>query len=496
MLSRLLLPFFALHAVAASPKYVESPAANFTVLSATANVTVVSPHSQFGTWEGWGVSLCWWANIFGQHDELADLAFSLKNVTIGGTSIPGLGLNIARYNAGGSSWAKAGSDSMVASKNIPHWKQIQGFWNDWGSDKASSSSWNWTADGNQIEMLKKAHARGANHLELFSNSPMWWMLSNHNPSGNGGSDNLESWNRANHSKYMAIVAEYAKDHWGLEFTSVEPLNEPIASWWKSDGTQEGCHFDHSTQAEAVQDLHEELAQRGLSAVVSASDENTYDQARATWKAFDSTTKSKVGKVNVHGYQGSGGRRDLLYQDVAGKRLWNSEYGDGDATGMSMASNLNLDIKWLHNTAWCYWQFLDESGGWGLLKFDSKTMTVGQPNKKYSVLAQYTRHVREGMTMIDGGEANTVAAYDARKRLLVLVTTNYGPERWITHDLTRFSAVSGPITRWSTSTDDDGPNYLEQRDVGLSGKTFSVYFSANSVHTFEIEGVGTDYLLYA
>merc|ERR1711966_12817 len=102
------------------------------------------------------------------------------------------------------------------------------------------------------------------------------MLYNHNPSGKGSSDNLQSWNVANHSKYLATIAAHAKDNWGLEFTSVEPVNEPIAGWWKSTGTQEGCHFDHSTQAKSMETLRDELDQRGLTAVVSASDENTYD----------------------------------------------------------------------------------------------------------------------------------------------------------------------------------------------------------------------------
>ena len=32
-------------------------------------------------------------------------------------------------------------------------------------------------------MLRMAAARGANKLELFSNSPMWWMTASGNPSG-------------------------------------------------------------------------------------------------------------------------------------------------------------------------------------------------------------------------------------------------------------------------------------------------------------------------
>ena len=55
----------------------------------------------------------------------------------------------------------------------------------------------------------------------------------------------------------------------------------------------------------------------------------------------------VDLVQVHGYEYGGGRRDLLYDAVraAGKKLWNSEYGEGDASGMSLASNLNLDMRW-------------------------------------------------------------------------------------------------------------------------------------------------------
>lgn len=54
-------------------------------------------------------------------------------------------------------------------------------------------------------------------------------------------------------------------------------------------------------------------------------------------------------MNTHGYQQGGGRRDLLYAATRGKRLWNSEYGEEDSTGLSLASNLNLDFAWLHNT---------------------------------------------------------------------------------------------------------------------------------------------------
>ena len=63
-------------------------------------------------------------------------------------------------------------------------------------------------------------------------------------------------------------------------------------------------------------------------MISASDENTYDSALSTWNGLNATVKSAVGRVNVHGYQYGGGRRDLLYSATTDKKLWNSEYGEG------------------------------------------------------------------------------------------------------------------------------------------------------------------------
>ena len=68
--------------------------------------------------------------------------------------------------------------------------------------------------------------------------------------------------------------------------------------------------------------------------------------RATWNAFNATTRRAVGQVNTHGYQQGGGRRDLLYSATLGKKLWNSEYGEGDGSGRSLAANLHLDFRWV------------------------------------------------------------------------------------------------------------------------------------------------------
>jgi galactan endo-1,6-beta-galactosidase len=449
----------------------------------------VDPDTKWVQWEGWGCSLAWWAAVFGQRDDLADIVFTTNYTTLNGQNLPGLGLNIARYNAGACLTNAIDGSVMQVSTNIIPARQMWGYWINWFSDDPSSSSWNWSADANQRAMLLKAQSRGANLLEMFSDSPVWWMCYNHNPSGadDGADDNLQSWNYDQHAVYLATIAQYASTNWGVNFNSVEAFNEPSAAWWDAEGTQEGCHFDTNTQADVIGYLRTELDNRGLSAVkVAASDENTYDEATATWQSFSAAVQADVGQVNTHGYEYGGGRRDLLYDAVAGKRLWNSEYGENDTTGLSLASNLNLDFTWLHPTGWCYWQPFDTSG-WGLINATIADNWIGNAYPKYFVLAQYTRHIRPGMTIIESGDGNSVAAYDQGLRKLVIVTINYGTAQTITSDLSNFPHVEGPVTRWITQTSGQ-TEYVSATFSMTSAESFQVDFPTNTIETFEIQNV--------
>lgn len=463
--------------------------------AAHADATItINPSADYGVWQGWGTSLAWWANVFGDRDDFADIFFTTKSVSYNGTMLPGLGLNIARYNLGACSWNSVNGETMVASPNIPRFKQIEGYWQDWRNEDPTSSAWNWTADAKQRAALVKATQRGA-ISELFANSPMWWMCLNHNPSGAAdGGNNLQPWNHRQHARHLAVTARYARDRWGVTFRTVEPFNEPSSNWWRADGKQEGCHIDATTQRSVLAHLRTELDRQGLSGVmISASDETSYDLARTTWNSFDSTTKSLVRQVNVHGYQGSGGRRDLLYNDVraAGKILWNSESGENDSTGITMARNLCLDWRWLHPTAWCYWQVMDPSAGWACIQYDFNTLRPGAVQPKYYVLAQFTRHIRPGMRIIDTGVGYAAAAYDPATRRLVIVAVNTGAAQRLTFDLSRFSQVTGGangvVPRWST-VPAGSDRYTNRTDIRVSGKSVSVPFAATSVQTLQIDGV--------
>ncbi|HEY9523142.1 MAG TPA: glycoside hydrolase [Thermopolyspora sp.] len=464
--------------------------------TAHADTTVrVDPGTDYGPWEGWGTSLAWWGNVFGDRDDFADIFFTLNNVSYGGRTLPGLGLNIARYNLGGCSWNSVNGESMVVSPNIPGFKQIEGYWQDWNNEDPNSPAWNWNADAEQRGGMLRAHARGAK-VELFSNSPMWWMCLNHNPSGAAdGGNNLQPWNYRQFGTYLATTARHARDSWGVSFVSVEPFNEPSSSWWRADGGQEGCHIDAGIQATVLGYLRSELDRLNLSdTIIAASDETSYDLARTTWSSFDSTTRSLIGRVNVHGYQGSGGRRDLLYNDVtsAGKGLWNSETGQKDATGLSMATNLFLDFRWLHPSAYVYWQVMDPSSDWAMIAYDFNTLQPGAVQTKYYVYAQFTRHIRPGMHILVTNVGNTIAAYDPAARRLVIVAVNTGQAQTMTFDLSSFGQVAGDsggaVTRWSTQTSGGGDLYTRRTDLHLAGKTVSVPFAAGQIQTLEINNV--------
>ncbi|KAG6957316.1 hypothetical protein JG688_00011026 [Phytophthora aleatoria] len=428
--------------------------ADYTV-KADAATTLIS------SWDGWGTSLCWWANVFDDREDIADLLFTTKDaVTLNGStsSLPALGLTIARYNIGGSAnnvVDDSGTEvSMETSDNMPVFKLMETFWLDWMSKDPTSTSWNWDADAKQRAMVGLATQRDVDILEAFSNSPPWWMTNNHATAGgdDGDKDNLEDWNHDQFALYLATVVSHARTSWGINFTYVEAFNEPMSTWWEYPGGQEGCHFEVDTQMDVLVKLRSQLDTLGLQDVaVSSSDENSPSLALSTLTSMssDADVMAAIGKVNTHGY------------DVK-QKFWDSEYGESDATGLSLAESIALDINQMGVSAFVYWQALD-SGAWGLIQSNP------------------------GDNWIDDS-TNTVVALDAASKLLVLVTVNLGDSAsTVMFDLSSFTTAAGPITAWTTETSGTGALH-ESSKVDFSGTSFSASIPAASVTTFEVQGV--------
>jgi galactan endo-1,6-beta-galactosidase len=460
------------------------------------------PTTTWGTWDAWGTSLAWMGKAFGNQYSVAEALFGTTPFNFNGTTLPGLGFNYLRYNTGGCGTGLANGHSMVFYGLIPE-AEIQGYWLNPNSTDPSSASWDWSVDANQRTLMLNAKALGANRFELFANSPMWWMCIDFCPAGNGGSSAIDNLASANYDEFaieLATIAKYAQTNWGITFTAVEAFNEPVSSWWTTNGAalQEGCHLGNSGQPAIINDLRRELDNRGLTAtVISAPDDNQFDQTLRTWNSYGVATQAQVGQINTHGYQGygTGGNQAGLYSAAAaaGKKLYNSEYGDNDRSGMTMATSISYQMNTLHPTGWTYWQPLDGDGkdkNWGMINASFSALTIGTIEPKYYVMAQYSRHIRQGMTIIDSGDANSVAAYDPVAQKLVIVTANHATAQTITFNLANYAVANGPITRWVT-VPAAGTYYAEDTSVSVSGKTFSSAFAVNSVQTFEIQNVSAN-----
>ena len=88
----------------------------------------------------------------------------------------------------------------------------------------------------------------------------------------------------------------------------------------------------------------------------------------------------------------------------------------------------------------------------------------------------------------GADGNTVSAYSAAARKLVLITTKYVSSGTVTYNLSNFASVQGPIVRWATLTSGKGDTYARYTDVSLEGACFAAHFEADMVQTFEVSNV--------
>jgi O-glycosyl hydrolase len=433
----------------------------------------VDPAIQFQTLQGWGTSLAWWANVVGGFPDAARNDFVQKVFD----PVNGLGLNAIRYNIGGG--------ENPAYHFLGFRKAVPGY-------EPSPGVWDWTADANQRWVLQAALAYGVDQLEVGSYSPPWWMTNSGSVTGTpDGSDNLSPAYYNDFANYLAEVVQHFHDEWGVTFQTLSPFNEPNATWWRFGGSQEGCHFARSTQNAVLPLVGEALASRGLSTTVSAADESTLDETFTSISSYDSSTRAWLSQINTHTYGGSARTQLNNLANSSGRNLEMSEYGDDDATGLTMSHEIVNDMKTLRPTTWDYWQAVDApdgAGGWGMLKspLHNETDTQYTVNEKYWVMANYSRFIRPGYQFLAIDDANSLAAYDASSGTLVIVTTNSGTtDTNITYDLSGFSSTGDSVTPYRTS---DTESLVQLPAVGVSAGSFTAPARARSVTTYVLTGV--------
>jgi O-glycosyl hydrolase len=429
------------------------------------------------TLEGWGTSLCWWANHVGGwsaagRDAVVDAVVDPTN---------GLGFNIFRYNIGGG--------DNPAHDHMGQYKEMPGF-------EPASGTWDWTADANQRAVLQsivtRAGAGVSVIVEAFSNSPPYWMTKSGCASGNtDGSNNLKDDSYDAFADYLTEVVKHFHESWGITFRTLEPLNEPNASWWTANGGQEGCHFSSANQQTIIKAVGAKLTSKGLTGTtVSASDENSIDDAYNNMRGFDATTLAAMSQMNTHSYSGSQRANLRTLATSKGKRLWQSESGplnttlaDDTEAALFMAGRIITDLRDLQAEAWVDWQVGDPSHNWASFVLNDSRQ-IFTYLKRFYMEAGFARYIRPGATFVDVNSADMVAAVSADGHTLALVVRNSDTANsaGFTFDLTALPTVGASADAHRTSRTE---NLASLAALPISNWSFVATVTPGSITTFVV-----------
>ena len=400
---------------------------------------MVSPQLVRQHFDGWGVSLCWWAGQCGKWSDA-----KIDEMVEWLVSPTGLNYSHFRYNIGGGDDPEnrhCTKHHMGSGKGLR--AEMEGF-KDFSGDE-----YHWDRDAAQRKiMLKIKEKRPDAVFEAFSNSCPYYMTYSGCVSGNadGGKDNLKPEYYEEFAHYLVDVCKHYKDVYGIEFKTLEPFNESVTNFWYANGPQEGCHFDYSSQIKFIRVLEPILRASGLSTVISASDETNVGLSVQGFKEYKSAgVLPLVGQWNTHTYQASNADRArlALLAHQAGKPLWMSETGSGGngiGGNLSLAQRLIDDMRYIQPEAWIDWQYMEEANDqWCTVRGSFANQTYAKV-KNYYVRQQCSRFIKRGYDIVTSLCPQSLAAVNADRDTLVLVLLNEGAKAVHHINLSQFGTL--------------------------------------------------------
>ena len=400
---------------------------------------MVSPQLVRQHFDGWGVSLCWWAGQCGKWSDA-----KIDEIVEWLVSPTGLNYSHFRYNIGGGDDPEnrhCTKHHMGSGKGLR--AEMEGF-KDFSGDE-----YHWDRDAAQRKiMLKIKEKRPDAVFEAFSNSCPYYMTYSGCVSGNadGGKDNLKPEYYEEFAHYLVDVCKHYKDVYGIEFKTLEPFNESVTNFWYANGPQEGCHFDYSSQIKFIRVLEPILRASGLSTVISASDETNVGLSVQGFKEYKSAgVLPLVGQWNTHTYQASNADRArlALLAHQAGKPLWMSETGSGGngiGGNLSLAQRLIDDMRYIQPEAWIDWQYMEEANDqWCTVRGSFANQTYAKV-KNYYVRQQCSRFIKRGYDIVTSLCPQSLAAVNADRDTLVLVLLNEGAKAVHHINLSQFGTL--------------------------------------------------------
>lgn len=494
----------------------------FTVKAAASKKITLDPSdaSPFnnGRFEGWGTSLCWWANRLGYSEALTQQAANLF------FSDSGLSLDIARYNLGGG-------DDPTHTHITRSDSAVPGYWGsfEYTNDGADVNiTYDWTKDANQRNIALAALKANPNlYFEGFSNSAPYFMTNSGCSSGaeDASKNNLRDDMYDDFAEFIAECTYELNKRYGIKFQSYSPMNEPYTSYWGAlSPKQEGCHFDQgASESNMINETRKALDAKGLTyLLVAGMDETSIDTSISSVNALTAEALANLGRIDTHTYSGS--KRAALKAKAVevGKTLWMSEVDNGGTAGtnagdmgagLNLANRIVLDMNGMQPAAWVMWDIVDfhkdstfsgeennslnQSGGlWGVGMGNHDTQQI-ELTQKYYVYGQFTKYIEPGDTII-ASSSNSLAAYNKDTGDIKIVAVNTSAaDLAYTIDLSAFTKVGTKLTEIRTSGAYDGGEHWAAitGESSLNNKLINTTLKANSVTTYIVDGAGaTDYAL--
>ena len=445
---------------------------------------IVSPQVVRQHFDGWGVSLCWWAGQCGNWSDK-----KIDEIITWLVSPTGLNYSHFRYNIGG------GDDPENRHCDQHHMGKGKGLRAEMeGFKDFSGDEYHWERDAAQRKiMLKIKEKRPDAVFEAFSNSCPYYMTYSGCVSGNtdGGKDNLKPEYYEEFAHYLVDVCKHYKDEYGIEFKTLEPFNESVTNFWFANGVQEGCHFDYESQIKFVRVLAPILKESGLNTVISAADETNVGLAVDGFKRFISAGADKlVGQWNTHTYSGSNVDRARFAQlaHQTGKDLWMSETGSGGngiGGNLAMTQRLFDDMRYIQPEAWIDWQYMEEANDqWCTIRGSFANQTYSKV-KNYYVRQQCSRFIKHGSDIVTSLCPQSLAAVNAARDTLVIVALNEGAAGAHVIDLSLFAEqpVRSAIRAYRTSETENLTSVLSS--VKTDSTTLTLAMPAQSITTLVI-----------
>lgn len=444
---------------------------------------VASASSRRQQVDGWGVSLCWWANMCGKWSDT-----NVTQLVKWLVSPNGLNMNVFRYNIGGGddpAWTHCEEHHMGQGKGLR--AEMEGFQDERGGE------FHWERDQAQRKvMLKIKELRPDAVFEAFSNSAPWWMTKSGCVAGytNAGQDNLKEDYYEDFARYLVEVCKHYRDEYGIEFKTLEPFNEALTSYWGCSGGQEGCHFDTQSQVNFLKVLSPILKESGLNTIISASDETSTTHSLQAWNAYQQqNVLSLIDQWNTHTYSATNVERAQLgsLARAAGKELWMSESGSG-GTGiggnLSMAQRLMNDMRYLAPEVWCDWQYVEEGTDQWSMVTGSFSNGNYERNKNYYVREQITRFIRQGYSLVSTSSDQALCAVNAAGDTLVAVLVNNNSNKQIHQISLPCTHATAYVSAYRTSSTENVARLRKDYQM-LNDSTLEVTMPTQTIATFVI-----------